>query len=118
LMLLCILNIYISPFPNRGWVLMFRPLAGFWILATLTEITFKAYGKRWFPAILGTLSFVILLMGIGALNWTGKASRFEEITALLPQWQSFWWWRGGLNVNEYAGGATWLLPTLAGLALR
>lgn len=57
-------------------------------------------------------------MGIGGLNWVGKASRFSNFTDLLPQWQSFWWWSGGLNVNEFSGGAIWLLPLLAGISIR
>jgi O-antigen ligase len=115
---LCILSIYTSPFQSRGWVLLFRPLAGVWILATLTEISLSAYSKRWISLLSALVTLVILLMGLGGLNWTGKASRFSDFTALLPQWQSFWWWRGGLNVNEYSGGAVWLLSVLAGLAVR
>ena len=115
---LCALSIYTSPYQTRGWVLMFRPLAGIWIFVTLSELTVARSGRRWLLVISGILTLVILLMGIGGLNWTGKASRFNDFTVLLPQWQDFWWWRGGLNVNEFSGGAVWLLPVFAGLALR
>lgn len=115
---LCIVSIYTSPFPTRGWILLFRPLAGIWICVTLADFLISSYSKRWLISIFGTLTLIILLMGIGGLNWTGKASRFNEISDLLPQWQSFWWWRGGLNVNEFSGGAVWLIPALAGLGLR
>lgn len=115
---LCIISIYSAPFQNRGWILLFRPLAGVWIMATLTESIGSAYGKRWVIWLSVALTLIILLMGIGGLSWTGKASRFSDLTALLPQWQSFWWWKGGLNVNEFAGAAAWILPVLVGLALR
>lgn len=115
---LCVLSIYTSPFKTRGWVLLFRPLAGIWIFVTLAEMTNAGHSRRWILAITGALTLVILLMGIGGLSWTGKASRFDDVTALLPQWQDFWWWRGGLNVNEFSGGATWLIPALAGWGIR
>jgi len=115
---LCVLSIYISPFQTRGWILLFRPLAGLWIFVTLTEITSTDWTQRWILAVFAVLTLIILLMGIGGLSWTGKASRFSDIIAHLPQWQDFWWWRGGLNVNEFSGGATWLIPMLAGLSLR
>lgn len=115
---LCIVSIYTSPYQTRGWILLFRPLAGIWIFVTLMEITGAGHRKQWILTLFGMLTIVILLMGVGGLSWTGKASRFSSITALLPQWQNFWWWRGGLNVNEFAGGATWLIPVLAGLGLR
>ena len=115
---LCIISIYTSPYQTRGWVLLFRPLAGIWILGTLTDIFSSSHGKRWIIWLTGALILTVLLIGIGGLNWTGKASRFSDLTILLPQWQSFWWWSGGLNVNEYSGGATWILPTLAGLCIQ
>lgn len=115
---LTVLSIYTSPYQTRGWVLLFRPLAGIWIFATLMEITAAEHRRPWIGVIFSILTVIVLLMGIGGLSWTGKASRFSDITTHLPRWQEFWWWRGGLNVNEFSGGITWLIPLLAGLGFR
>src|SRR5690606_30315550 len=70
---LCMLSIYTSPYLNRGWVLLFRPIAGLWILATVSELSLPAYSKRWVLSSSIMIFLIILLMGIGGLNWEGKA---------------------------------------------
>lgn len=112
---LCIISIYTSPYPTREWVLLFRPAAGLWIFAVWVEVLQRPKGERWASFAAGALTTLILIMGLTAIQWTGKAANFAAITDLLPDWRAFFWWSGGFNVNEWSGAVTWLLPALVGI---
>lgn len=120
LMGLYILSIYSSPYETRGWVLLFRPAAGIWLMLTISEVIF--HQRRHIVTTILQISYIsiplalITITGIGAIQWTGKTEKFHEITRHLPQWQDFSWWKGGLNINEWSGAAAWIIPVLVGAA--
>ncbi len=112
---LYMISIYTSPYPTRGWVLLFRPVAGVWIFAVWVETLQRPRGNHWAKFAAGALTALILVMGLSAIQWTGKAANFTAVTDLLPDWRGFFWWNGGFNVNEWSGAVTWVLPALLGI---
>lgn len=115
---LSVLSIYTAPFQNRGWVLLFRPTAGMWIFSLWTETLGRRNGGMWAKTLTASVVAVVLIMGLTAIQWTGKAGNFAAITSVLPDWRSFPWWAGGFNVNEWSGAVTWILPTLIGINMH
>ncbi|MBK9122210.1 MAG: O-antigen ligase family protein [Chloroflexi bacterium] len=106
---------YTAPFATRGWILLFRPAIGMWMVLRIPlwwqDRTARTLIK-W--AIVGVV-LIVFMMGFTAIQWTGKASVFSNITVLFPRWQDFPAWPGGFNPNEWAGAATWIVPALFAL---
>lgn len=116
---LCVINIFVSPYPTRGLILLLRPLLGMLLLWMCVEHV-RTYGSAT-RLVWATLAAALLVavISLTAVSWTGKATRFSDITDHLPAWQDVPpLWDGGFNPNEVAGAATWLMPVALGVALR
>lgn len=116
---LCIVSIFASPFETRGIILIFRPLLGCVLLLYCAEharLNMSANKLIWTTLFIAGF---VALISLTAVNWTGKASVFTNISDLLPRLQRLPpLWDGAFNPNEVAGVAAPLLPLMAGLALR
>lgn len=115
LLLLCGVSIYTAPYPTRGWILLYRPAVGLWMVLrfpTWWQYPVTRALLRW--AIIG-VALLVLIMGFTAIQWTGKAAVYSYITDLFPRWYDFPAWPGGFNPNEWAGATTWIIPALFAL---
>ncbi len=118
-LILGFINLYISPFtyahPMSRLYLLARPLLGMALCVYFVEHI------RLYRDIKGLLLATVLLgllMGAMALlssNWDSKGDQLAFIRDLLPRYAYFPGAEGGFNVNEIAGGLTWVVPLCAGL---
>lgn len=116
---LCVLNLYISPFtsahPMSRMYLLGRPLLGIALCVYFVEYV------RLYRTIKGLLLATLLLglligtMALLSSNWDSKSTQLTFVRNLLPRFANFPGAEGGFNVNEIAGGLTWIVPLCAGL---
>jgi O-antigen ligase len=111
-----LLNILVAPY-TRGFIMLGRPLFGLAVFAVLVEDVrrkSKLTHLLWVTIGLGGLAgFMALTMS----QWTSKSDQLIVILRILPVIRGFPGAEGGFNVNEIAGGLSWLTPLLAAAAL-
>lgn len=119
--LLCILNLYLSPFtsphPLNRLYLLGRPLLGIALCVYFVEYV-RLY-KNLNGLLLATLliSLIIGAMALFSSNWNTKSDQLRFIINILPRYANFPGASGGFNANEIAGGLSWIVPLCAGLML-
>ena len=118
LILLCAVNIAISPYPSRGMILLYRPLWGIALMVMGIGWVRRSESLRGVIGVSGLLAGITALAALTATTWEGKASRFAALTDYLPDTRSFTVWAGGFNPNEIAGVITGLAPIVFAIALR
>jgi len=118
-LILGFLNLYISPFtsanPMSRLYVLGRPLLGMALCIYFVEYV-RLY-RNLNGLLLATL-FLGLLIGVMALlssNWDSKGEQLTFVRNLIPRFANFPGAVGGFNVNEIAGGLTWVAPLCAGL---
>lgn len=118
---LSLLNLYASPFtaanPMSRLYLLARPLLGMALCVYFVEYA-RLYHKL--DGVMIATLLLALLIGVMALlssNWESKGEQLRFIRDLLPRFANFPGAVGGFNVNEIAGGLTWIVPLCAGFIL-
>ncbi len=118
---LALLNLYVSPFtsanPMSRLYLLGRPLLGMALCVYFVEYA-RLYRKL-DGLLVATLLLALLIGGMALLssNWDSKGEQLRFIRDLLPRFANFPGASGGFNVNEIAGGLTWVVPLCAGFIL-
>ncbi len=119
--LLCILNLYLSPFtsphPLNRLYLLGRPLLG--IALCVYSVEYARLYKNLNGLLLATLVVGIIIgaMALFSSNWNTKSDQLRFIINILPRYANFPGASGGFNANEIAGGLSWIVPLCAGLML-
>lgn len=118
-LVLGVLNLYLSPFtaanPMSRLYVLGRPLLGMALCIYFVEYV------RQYKTLNGLLLATLLLcLVIGAMallssNWDRKGDQLAFLRDLLPRFAHFPGAEGGFNVNEIAGGLTWIVPLCGGL---
>lgn len=117
LIVLCIINIAIAPYPVRGegWVglgMLFRPLLGILLMGYMVEVARQQGFLDGILQAMLVLTIFLTLIALAATQWTVKSTVFVEIIRnldFLPNSPPFFR-RNSVNPNEIAGGLTWLIP--------
>ncbi len=118
-LILGVLNLYLSPFtsanPMSRLYLLGRPLLGIAVCVYFVEYV-RLY-RNIKGLLLATLLLALLMsmMALLSSNWDVKGDQLAFVRNLLPRFANFPGTVGGFNVNEIAGGLTWLVPLCAGL---
>ncbi|MCB9457805.1 MAG: O-antigen ligase family protein [Anaerolineaceae bacterium] len=111
-----ILNIVAAPY-TRGIIMLGRPLFGLAIFTVLAEQA-RRHGKLdtllWITVGLGGLVGIIALT---MSQWTSKSDQLILLINMIPVIRGMPGAEGGFNVNEIAGGLSWLTPVMAAAAL-
>lgn len=115
LLLLYALSIYTAPFTTRGWILLYRPAIGLWMVLRFPYWWQERAARTCVNWVIAGTALLVFIMGFTAIQWTGKAAVFASITDHFPRWQDFAAWPGGFNPNEWAGAAAWIAPALFAL---
>lgn len=124
LLVLAVINLSVARFSWGAWIIG-RPLMGI-ILATSFADWARRWGETAFDRTLLATALLGLLVGVVALFWSqwvigSKSAALQPIIDALPPAptgaivETFI--GGGFNVNEIAGGMSWLLPVVAVIAL-
>ncbi|MBI1278353.1 MAG: hypothetical protein GC179_09520 [Anaerolineaceae bacterium] len=114
-----VLNLYVSPFtwanPMSRLYMLGRPALGMALCVYFVEYV-RLY-RRIKGLLLATLLLGLVIGGMALLssNWDNKGDQLAIMRDLLPRYAYFPGAEGGFNVNEIAGGLTWIVPLCAGL---
>ncbi len=118
-LVLGVLNLHISPFtsanPMSRLYLLGRPLLG--IALCIYFVEYVRLYRNLNGLLIATLLLGLLIgaMALLSSNWDSKGDQLHFILNLIPRFDRFPGAEGGFNVNEIAGGLTWIVPLCAGL---
>jgi len=101
------------------WVIICRPLLGFWIIAYMME---TAQLRQWSVSLIGMLGigFVLGFVALTTTVWVDKSAVLEPLIDIIPRInhrEILPDMRFGFNPNEIAGALAWTTPLLLGLSL-
>lgn len=116
LLVLGVLNVYLAPY-TRGLSLLARPVLGIATYLAMVESARTSGRMRGPLQVMIMLGLLAGVLSIGATQWNPKSDQLSLITDSLPVVQGFPGAEAGFNANEIAGGLSWLVPLMAGLAL-
>lgn len=116
LLVLGVLNVYLAPY-TRGLLLLARPVLGIATYLAMVESARTSGRMRGPLQVIIMLGLLVGVLAIGSTQWNPKSAQLSVITGSLPDLQGFPGAEAGFNANEIAGGLSWLVPLMAGLAL-
>lgn len=112
---LCGINIFASPYPTRGLLMLHRPLLGIALILFCIEFARSRldHKRLLYATIIGGLSLGII--ALTATEWSeGKSLPIEGLLGVIPQITTYPGVEGLFNPNEIAGAMTWVITPLIG----
>ncbi len=115
LLALCVVNIFLAPYPTRGWIMIFRPLYGLALVLFCLNSALR-YGVLPLVKVSTAGAFLLGIIALTASDWSeGKIEFLRPITQYFVQVTTYPGVEGLFNVNELGGALAWMIPLAFGL---
>lgn len=100
-----------------GYYILGRPLMGVALYFGLVGAARRAGHMNGVVSATIALALLMMVLGLGSSQWISKSDQLRPIIDLLPTLRGFPGADRGFNVNEIAGGMSYLLPFVAAIGI-